>query len=100
MASDKRNSIMTKAMGLIFSLFDVTSAQQVPFGIPQYNAFFMDLPAFSFVSHSSLLTVKSVDLVIACNCFPCNGKCPSLFVIVAILRAEVPFKQLLIRTAV
>ena len=36
MASDKRNSIMAKAMGLIFSLFDVTSAQQVPFGIPQY----------------------------------------------------------------
>ena len=36
MASDKRNSMMAKAMGLIFSLFDVTSAQQVPFGIPQY----------------------------------------------------------------
>ena len=36
MPSDKRNSIMAKAMGLIFSLFDVASARQVPFGIPQY----------------------------------------------------------------
>jgi len=26
---------MAKAMGLIFSLFDVASAQDVPFGIPQ-----------------------------------------------------------------
>ena len=30
------NSITAKAMGLIFSLFDVASARQVPFGIPQY----------------------------------------------------------------
>ena len=36
MPSDKRNSIMAKATALIFSLFDVASARQVPFGIPQY----------------------------------------------------------------
>ena len=36
MPSDKHNSIKAKATGLIFSLFDVTSAQQVPFGILQY----------------------------------------------------------------
>ena len=36
MPSDKRNLITAKAMGLIFSLFDVSSAGQVPFGIPQY----------------------------------------------------------------
>ena len=29
---------MAKATGLIFSLFDVASARQVPFGIPQYAA--------------------------------------------------------------
>jgi len=29
-----------------------------------YNAFFMDLPVSSFVFHNSLLTMKSVDLVI------------------------------------
>ena len=34
MPSDKRNSITAKAKGLIFSLFDIASAQQVPFGIP------------------------------------------------------------------
>ena len=36
MPSDKHNSIMAKATGLISSLFDVASVQQVPFGIPQY----------------------------------------------------------------
>ena len=36
MPSDKRNSITAKATGFIFSLFDVTSAREVPFGIPQY----------------------------------------------------------------
>ena len=36
MPSDKRNSITAKATGLIVSLFDIASAQQVPFGIPQY----------------------------------------------------------------
>jgi len=36
MPSDKRNSITAKATGLIFSLFDVASAREVPFGTPQY----------------------------------------------------------------
>ena len=36
MPSDKCNSITAKATGLIFSLFDVALARQVPFGIPQY----------------------------------------------------------------
>ena len=36
MPSDKRNSIMAKATGLIFSLFDIASAREMPFGIPQY----------------------------------------------------------------
>ena len=36
MSSDKCNSIMAKATGLTFSLFDVASTQEVPFGIPQY----------------------------------------------------------------
>jgi len=57
---------MVQAMYLIFSLFDVTSDQQVPFGIcSTYNAFFMDLPVLSFAFHFSLLTAKSVDLVVA-----------------------------------
>ena len=32
----KCNSITAKAMGLIFSLFDVASSRDMPFGIPQY----------------------------------------------------------------
>jgi len=34
MPSDQRKSTMAKAMHLSFSLFDVASAQEVPFGIP------------------------------------------------------------------
>ena len=36
MPSDKRNSITARATGLTFSLFNVTSAREVPFGISQY----------------------------------------------------------------
>ena len=36
MPSDNRNSITAKETGLIFSLFDVASAREVPFGIPRY----------------------------------------------------------------
>ena len=50
----------------------------------------------SFVSHSSLLTAKSVDLMEVRGGFPLQWK---LF-IVAILIAEVLFEQFLIRTAV
>ena len=64
-----------------------------------YNAFFMDLPVSSFVSHSSLLTEKGVDLVRACDGFPSKRKL-SVFFIVAILIAKVLFKQFLIRIAV
>jgi len=35
MPSDQHNSIMAMATGLIFSLFDVASAREVSFGIPQ-----------------------------------------------------------------
>ena len=35
MPSDKRNSITAMDTGLIFSAFDVASAQQVPLGIAQ-----------------------------------------------------------------
>jgi len=36
MPSDSRNSTMAKNMGLIFSLFNVASAREVPFSIPLY----------------------------------------------------------------
>jgi len=66
MPSVEHNSIMAKSAGLIFSLFDVTSAQEVPLAYHSMcNVFFRDLPVSSFMFHSSLLTVKSVDLVVA-----------------------------------
>jgi len=58
-------------MDLIFSLFDIASAQEVPFGILQYvlyNTLFMDLLTL-FMFHSSLLTAKVVNLVVACDDF-------------------------------
>ena len=61
----KCNLIMAKATGLIFQ-FDVTSAQQVPFGIPQYVQYILH----GFMSRSSLLTVISVDLAVARDGFP------------------------------
>ena len=36
MPSDRRNSITAKVTGLIFALFDIASAQEVPYGTPQY----------------------------------------------------------------
>ena len=36
MSSDKHSSITAKATDFIFALFDIASAQKVPFGIPQY----------------------------------------------------------------
>ena len=36
MLPDKCNLITTKATGLIFALFNVASAPEIPFGIPQY----------------------------------------------------------------
>ena len=59
----------------------------------------MDLPVSSFVPHSSLLTGKGVDLARAHDGFPSKRK-SSVFFIVAILIAEVLFKQFLIRIAV
>ena len=64
-----------------------------------YNAFFMNLPVSSFVSHSSLLIVKSVNLAVACDGFPLKQKL-SIFFIVDTMIAEVLFEQFLIHTAV
>ena len=43
------------------------------------NAFFMDLQVFSFVLYSSLLTVTSVDLVVACDGFLCVKEIVCIF---------------------
>ena len=53
-----------------------------------YNAFFIDLPVYSFVSHSSLLTM---GLAVEHAGFPSEQK-SSVFLIVAYLIAEVLFE--------
>ena len=71
MPSDKHNSITAKATGLIFSLFDVALARLVPFGMLQYvQCILHGLTSVLLVSHSSLLTAKSVNLVVARAGFP------------------------------
>jgi len=62
MPSDQCNSITAKATFLNFSLFDIVSAREEPFGIPQYVQCILQVS--SFVFHSSLLTVKCINLVV------------------------------------
>jgi len=59
----------------------------------------MDLPVSSFVFHSSLLTVKSVDLVVPCDGFFIVMEIVHIFMVAASI-TEVLFKKLLICTAV
>ena len=59
LSSSKHNLITAKAMGLIFSLFNITSYLLVYCSM--YNARIMDLPLSSFVSHFLLLTAQSVN---------------------------------------
>jgi len=62
MPSDSHNSKMAKATGLIFLLFNVTLAREVPFAIPLYMQCILHghITALLCV-HSSLFTTKSVD---------------------------------------
>jgi len=57
----------------------------------------MDLPVSFFVCHSSLLTAKRVDLVVAS--FTTEIICIKFFIVVTLITKEL-FKQLLIHTAV
>ena len=66
MPSDKRNLITAKATGLIFHCSTSLRPKRCLLAYRStYNAFFMDLPVSSFVSHSSLLTAKGVYLTVA-----------------------------------
>jgi len=69
MPSDQCNSTIAKVTHLIFSLFDIASTQEVPFGIPQYVQCILHGLTVPVPSHSSLLTTKSVNLMVAHNGF-------------------------------
>jgi len=90
--------IAAKAMGFFHCLMSLQPERCLLAYCSTCNAFFMDLLVSSFVFHSSLLTVKSVDLVVARDGFLCITE--TVFFIVATLIIEVLFKQLLICTAV
>ena len=91
---------MAKAMGLIFSLFDVTLARQVPFGILQYvQCILHELTSVLLCVPFIFADRKGVDLARAHDGFSSKWKL-SAFFIVAILITKVLFKQFLIRIAV
>ena len=100
MPSGKRNLIAARVKGLIFQcsmLLQLDTCLLVYHSM--YNAFFIDL-LVSFVSHSSLLTVKGVDLVVAHDLWlPFIMEIVHFF-IVATLIVKVIFEQFLIRNAV
>ena len=90
MSAVKCNLITAKATGFIFSLFNVTSAGHVTYGMLQYVKCF--LHGLTSAPHSSMLSVKSVDLAAVHDVhgFPFWQKLPA-FLIVATLIAEVLF---------
>ena len=70
MPSGKRNLTMAKAMGLIFSVFDIALTREVPFGIPQYTQCILHgltiiLLCVPFIFADN----ESVDLAVACEGF-------------------------------
>jgi len=72
MPSDQCNSIMARATGLIFSLFDVTSAREVPFDILQYvQCILQGLTSVLLCIPSIFAHSESINLVIAGNGFLC-----------------------------
>ena len=73
--ADKAHSIMAKAIGLDF--FTVRPNRCLLAYRSTCNAFFMDLPVSFFVSHSSSLTVKGVNLMASLH----NGNRPYLLLL-------------------
>jgi len=75
MPSVKHNSITAKAIDLIFHCSTLLQPKWCLLAYRSIcNVFFRDLPVSSFMFHSSLLTVKSVDLVVARDGFLCVTK--------------------------
>jgi len=98
MPSDSRNSTMAKAMGLIFLLFDIASAREVPFAILLY---------IQCILHGLTMALICVPFI-----FGHHEKCQfcgrrhvmvsiklSIIFIVATLITKVLFNQMLIHTA-
>jgi len=99
MPSEQHNSTMAKATALIFSSFDVSLAQEVPFGIPQYTKSILNgHTSVLLCVHSSLLTKKNVDFV--GGMFLSQWKSSILIIMVFTLITKELFEQLLVHTTV
>ena len=79
MPSDKHKLITANTTGLIFLLFDVASAREMPFGVPQYVQCIPQALTVPVSSFASLLTVKNVNLVVARDGFLCEMKSVCIF---------------------
>jgi len=90
MSSDSHNSTMAKTTGLIFLLFDVASAREVPFAIPLY---------IQCVLHGLSMALLCVPFIFVHHKVSIHWYARDGFHIVATLIATILFKQLLIRTA-
>jgi len=90
MPSDSRNSTMAKSTGLIFSLFNVASAREVPFAIPLQMQCSLHRLTTAFIHLCSPQKVS-----IARDGFHLLQKSS----VVATLITKYLFKQLLIRIA-
>jgi len=69
MPSDQHNSTMARAIRLIFSLFNVVSAQKVPFGILQYVQYFHVLTSALFCVLFIFADSENVDSVVLHDSF-------------------------------
>ena len=68
MPSDKKcNLIMAMDTELIFSLFDIASAWQVPFGIPQYVEYTHHGLTFVLLCVQTGLITGALLLLFSCN---------------------------------
>jgi len=93
MPSDSRNSTMAKATDLTLSLFNVTSAREVPFAIPLYMQYILHglttallCVPFIFVHHEKSIARDGFHLLRKSS-------------VVVTWITKVLFKQLLIHTA-
>ena len=92
MPSDKYNSIMAMATGLIFHCLTLLQPDMCLLAYYSiYNAFFMDLPVLLCVPFIFAIVMKSVNLTVLRNGFLSQRKSFKFF-IVATLIAEVLFK--------
>ena len=77
MPSDKHNSITVKATGLIFSLFKVTLAREVLFGILQYVQYILSVllcgPVELVVPRDGFFSKRKLSIFFHSGYFDCRG---------------------------